>query len=92
MSESKMREEFESAWASVNSDDEGAPGNKPTRSRMNPENYAGGAADFAWKWWQRSRESLVIELPTQSEGNRPYNQGIYDTKVAIESAGIKVKP
>lgn len=42
--------------------------------------------------WEASRAALVVELPSLSEGNRAYNQGIYDTKCRIEAAGVQVKP
>ena len=59
----KMREEFESAWAESRCDDDGVIGNKPTRSTVNADCYSGGAAQFAWVWWQMSRASLCVELP-----------------------------
>ena len=55
MDTNKMREEFEAYWADVMRGDEPPPGRKPTRSPIDPERYAGDAAQFAWKWWQRSR-------------------------------------
>lgn len=54
-----VREEFELAWQIKGMDDEGNLGNKPTRSVVNPDNYAGDAAQFAWIWWQRSRGIIV---------------------------------
>jgi hypothetical protein len=39
---------FESTWADVMN------GNKPARSAVEGQDYAGGAAEFAWKWWQRA--------------------------------------
>lgn len=53
------REQFEATWADVMRGDEPPPGRKPTRSRIDPEKYAGDAAQFAWKWWQRSRATLA---------------------------------
>lgn len=41
--------------------------------------------------WEASREAVVVELPSLSEGNRPYNQGVYDTKCRIEAQGVKCK-
>ncbi len=58
----KMREEFERAWAETKCDDEGIIGNKPTRSKINDDCYAGGAAQFAWMWWKRSRAALCVNL------------------------------
>lgn len=64
----KMREEFERAWAETKCDDEGIIGNKPTRSKINDDCYAGGAAQFAWMWWKRSRASLCVKLPENCKG------------------------
>ena len=63
----KMRDEFEAAWAEAMRGDDPAPGRKPLRSQIEPERYRGDAANFAWRWWQRSREALVIELPVISD-------------------------
>lgn len=63
----KVREEFELAWQIKGSDDEGNLGHKPTRSVVDSTKYAGDAAQFAWIWWKRSRESLVAELPKNCE-------------------------
>ena len=49
------REEFEACWADVTRGDEPPPGNKPLRSKIDPDVYRGDAVNFAWKWWQRSR-------------------------------------
>ena len=64
----KMREEFEIAWQVSRSDDEGNLGGKPTRSKIDSERYVGDAAQFAWMWWKRSRESLCVELPENCKG------------------------
>lgn len=61
------REQFEATWADVMRGDEPPPGRKPTRSRIDPERYAGDAAQFAWKWWQRSRAAVVVELPAVTD-------------------------
>lgn len=53
-----MREEFENAWADVMRGDDPAPGRKPLRSPIEPYPYRGGAAEFAWKWWKRSRAGI----------------------------------
>ena len=63
-----MREEFEKAWAETKCDDEGIIGNKPTRSKINDDCYAGGAAQFAWMWWKRSRAALCVKLPENCKG------------------------
>ncbi|WP_434577607.1 hypothetical protein [Pseudomonas sp. Z1-6] len=90
----KMREEFEATWADVMRGDEPPPGRKPARSRIDPERYAGDAAQFAWVWWQRSREPLVIELPDHYCYDRPGEAYpvIQDCREAIEAAGLKVSP
>ena len=41
-----VREQFEATWADVMRGDEPPPGRKPTRSRIDPEKYAGDAAQF----------------------------------------------
>lgn len=64
----KMREEFEQAWAETKCDDEGIIGNKPTRSKINDDCYAGGAAQFALMWWKRSRAALCVKLPENCKG------------------------
>ena len=64
----KMREEFERVWAESRCDDDGLIGNKPTRSTINADCYSGGAAQFAWIWWQRSRAALCVELPENCKG------------------------
>lgn len=45
---SDVRDDFENKWAEVHS------GNRPARSAIAGQDYAGGAAEFAWKWWQRA--------------------------------------
>lgn len=89
------REQFEATWADVMRGDEPPPGRKPTRSRIDPEKYAGDAAQFAWKWWQRSRAAVVVELPriTGHEydplADADYREGC---RAAIEAQGLKVAP
>ena len=58
-------------------------------------NYHSLAVRDAWEWWQKSRESLVVELPTymtaeeyQSAG---YNSAIDDCERAISAIGIRIK-
>ena len=82
MSELKMREEFEAWWMS------GAYGSR----KYDRFSEIGLTEDDALEIWEASRAALVIELPTMSENNRSYDQGIYDTKIAIEAAGLKVAP
>ena len=93
MSQDKMREEFERELIRQGvSCTRRVHGEEAELYGLEDGDYFGLEARSGWRFWQASRESLVIDLPTQSEGNRPYNQGIYDTKVAIEVAGVKVKP
>lgn len=90
----KMREEFEATWADVMRGDDPAPGRKPLRSLVDPDRYRGDAVNFAWNWWQRSRESLVVELPdyldTEKLGFPAYDAAAVDA--AIEAVGLKVAP
>ena len=91
----KMREEFEVAWADVMRGDDPPPGRKPLRSQIDPDRYRGDAVNFAWRWWQRSRESLVIELPAiRAEDYCPLSNVAYreECRQAIEAAGLKVQP
>ncbi|MGV8864073.1 MAG: hypothetical protein ACOH2T_23255 [Pseudomonas sp.] len=88
----KMRDEFEAAWAEAMRGDDPAPGRKPLRSQIEPERYRGDAANFAWRWWQRSRDALVIELPEPS-GISADGFGYQEACArAITTAGLKVKP
>lgn len=90
------REQFEAAWADVMRGDEPPPGRKPTRSRIDPERYAGDAAQFAWKWWQRSRAAVVVELPdsfgamTHPCADKDEVMGPQKVRSAIEAQGLKV--
>lgn len=91
----KMREEFEVAWADVMRGDDPPLGRKPLRSQIDPDRYRGDAVNFAWCWWQRSRESLVIELlAVRAEDYCPLSNVAYreECRQAIEAAGLKVKP
>lgn len=67
-------------------------------------NYHSLAVRDAWEWWQKSRESLVIELPQKiSEFNRMshngvvtleavnYDEAIDDCAEAIRAIGIRIK-
>lgn len=83
-----MREEFE-AWA-IESGETAL--SKAHMLKSEDGEYYNYAAKTYWKAWQASRAALEVELPSFSEGNRPYNQGIYDTKCRIEAAGVQVKP
>ena len=88
----EMREEFEAVWAEIMRGDD-VTGRPPTRSRINPDEYCGGAAQFAWKWWQASREAMkLIKLPmwcVTSDGPSKYLLQ-YEAIEAIQRAGYKV--
>ncbi len=88
MDTNKMREMRE-AFERTNSRDH-------RRQPPKGNNYIDPMAQADWesfqKGWQASRSAVVVELPSLSEGNRPYNQGVYDTKCRIEAQGLKVKP
>ncbi|WP_447886786.1 hypothetical protein [Serratia fonticola] len=47
----------------------------------------------AWEWWQKSRESLVVELPREVTHvtNKYYEEGRDDVISAIEAIGIRIK-
>lgn len=55
-----------------------------------------------WEGWQASRESLVIELPSEDDTRcdtvaeiakqEAYNLALGECTSAIEAAGLKVKP
>lgn len=90
----KIREEFEAAWATSRDSDDGVAGNKPTRSRINHDEYAGEAAQFAWMWWQRSRASLCVELPNNLDGEYyadGWNACLLAVGDKIEGAGVSYK-
>jgi hypothetical protein len=91
MSESKMRDEFE-VWHS----DQVVrlmEHNEPTAARVWKD-----FKEMDWNVWQASREALVIELPDADGLNREHMlvqgfiEGVAHTRVAIEAAGLKVKP
>ena len=88
----EMRKEFEAVWAEIMRGDD-VTGRPPTRSRINPDEYCGGAAQFAWKWWQASREAMKpIKLPMwcmTSDGPSKYLLQ-YEVIEAIQQAGYKV--
>lgn len=98
----KMREEFEFAWQVKGMDDEGNLGNKPTRSKIDADRYAGDAAQFAWMWWKRSRESLVVGVPENQPHSRyeddlergytmGYNEAVLHFKERLTKAGVNYK-
>lgn len=49
--------------------------------------YSNPTAHAGWWAWQASRESLVIELPTEQPGYMYYAPDVVE---AIEAAGLKV--
>lgn len=97
------REQFEATWADVMLGDEPPPGRKPARSRICPDRYAGDAAQFAWVWWQRSRDSVSVELPEHKDDSgfqssawdhhdHGFNEAIDECRAVIEAQGLKAKP
>lgn len=84
----KMREEFERT-----------NGRDHRRQPPKGDNYTDAMAQADWesfqKGWKQSRESLVIELPTDTR-IRDEDLSRFDVKdscqSAIEDAGLKVKP
>lgn len=82
----KLRDEFEFAWQVSRADDEGNLGHKPTRSRIDSDNYAGDAAQFAWVWWRRSRAAQCIDV-----GKAYMHGGLLDAHIVkqlLDEAGI----
>ena len=82
----KVREEFEMAWQVKGTDDEGNLGNKPTRSKVDNSMYAGDATQFAWTWWKRSRDSVIVQLPENCKGNA---LTVSELKEQLDKEGIK---
>lgn len=80
------------AWKIKGKDDEGNLGNKPTRSKIDSDRYAGDAAQFAWMWWKRSRESVVVKIPKEGEASSFGNYIVFDYESVVkmlEEAGVK---
>ncbi|OVZ72886.1 hypothetical protein CBW55_23000 [Yersinia intermedia] len=93
----KSREEFEAEFRKQHA---GQPHiemllemyNHGTDEEPEIDYYSLDARD-AWKWWQASREGIVVELPTQDEYDDPlsaYN-AISDCKKILRTAGIRIK-
>ncbi|EKN3396561.1 hypothetical protein O1Y80_004830 [Yersinia enterocolitica] len=93
----KSREEFEAEFRKQHA---GQPHiemllemyNHGTDEEPEIDYYSLDARD-AWKWWQASREGIVVELPTQEEYDDPlsaYN-AISDCKKILRTAGIRIK-
>jgi len=82
MSIEKCREEFEVWWS----------------QDSQAELRSSCAKGWAGVVWQASREALVIELPDADGLNREHMlvqgfiEGVAHARVAIEAAGLKVKP
>lgn len=64
--------------------------------------YYSLAARNAWKWWQASRESLVVTLPTKANMDSCFdginyanssgrNRAIDDCAETLRTAGIRIK-
>lgn len=88
----KMREEFEEAYVNYCV----KHGWKAhTAFHMISEVYVKASTELAWQMWKESRESMVIELPSDQcidiHGFSPKATKLYCRK-AIEAAGLKVKP
>lgn len=91
MQNEKMREEFE-AWMRDKA--------KIVVGSTDP--YPAGLERDYWKVWKASRESLVIELPSEDDTRcdtvaeiakqEAYNLALGECASAIEAAGLKVKP
>ena len=89
----KMREEFETAVALESKE----PVLAVYLSRRG-DTYSTSTLHFAWWAWKASRAALVVELPDADGLNREHMlvqgflEGVAHTRVAIEAAGLKVKP
>ena len=75
----KMREEFE-AWAAGR-----------LRLKTDGETYYHSEAHYAWRAWQASLATLVVELPEPAVQGSDLYRG-HAVRAAIESAGVRVKP
>lgn len=88
----KIREEFEAATLKiyVNAD-----------LVRNDDGYRNAHIQSAWWGWKTSRESMVIELPSEDDTRcdsvaeiakqEAYNLALGECASAIEAAGLKVK-
>ena len=101
----KMREEFEAHYAEEFSVARGyKPSPEEMVSMRDGDSYGleRGYLNGYWKGWQASRAAIEVELPelfhipegTQSTlhaMNSNFNHGVYASRKAIESLGLKVK-
>lgn len=98
----KMREEFE-AWVRIKH--AGASLSICTHEegyRYSIGEYKNEFVHASWIAWQASRESLVIELPSEDDTRcdtvaeiakqEAYNLALGECTSAIEAAGLKVRP
>ena len=96
----KMRDDFEQAIAI-----EAGEQLVTIQLSRKDDSYSTSVLIYAWWAWQKSRESLVIELPGLSgmnssfvadgiqktrEHNR-YNDAVKDCRKAIRASGVKTK-
>jgi len=87
---SDSREQFEAWYISIH----GQEVKKWALHRYESGDYRGQLAQRDWLAWQASRQALEIELPEPFRLCDGYGQGLdpEDTREAIESAGVRVKP
>lgn len=98
----KMREEFETEFRKHPKFEGNAIYADAMLERGSDGNYRFTIAEGAWWGWQASRESLVIELPSEDDTRcdtvaeiakqEAYNLALGECASAIEAAGLKVKP
>uniref|UniRef100_UPI0035C66FD5 hypothetical protein n=1 Tax=Serratia quinivorans TaxID=137545 RepID=UPI0035C66FD5 len=98
----KLRADFEDAWVADNSSTpEEADIRREALKKIWHINENGEGTYFdsfvmwAWKWWQASRASIVVELPeyrsTESYQSAGYNEALDDCDSAIRSIGLSIK-
>ncbi|HIE1469023.1 TPA: hypothetical protein ACXJS2_001702 [Serratia marcescens] len=101
----KLREEFEDAWVADNSSTpEEADIRREALRKIWHINESGEGAYFdsfvmwAWKWWQASRASIVVDTPplcgdgeNDTEYTEGYNDGITATEKTLRSIGLSIK-
>lgn len=98
MSIEKCREEFEVAYQAACLSRAVARFDPSVFAKDHCDDYLNSLVQSAWWGWQASREALVIELPDADGLNREHMlvqgflEGVAHTRVAIEAAGLKVKP
>lgn len=101
----KLRSDFEDAWVADNSNTpEEADIRREALKKIWHINENGEGAYFdslvmwAWKWWQASRASIVVDTPqlcgdgeNDSEYTDGYNDGVTATEKTIRSIGLSIK-